>query len=245
MEGRDVNEETPPQEALETTPPTELDRLRELVRQNLKPALIAAALVFLAVSAASYLKHRSRAKAEEAAERLSASRTTKDLDDLAAENPSSPIAPLAMMKAAKEYFDAGEFNAAQQRYAAFQKQHAGHPLASAAALGEIECQEARGQVGDAMLAYIAFGSKHPGHYLLPQAILGQARCLEQMQRYGEALDLCASLIKDHADSGWKSLAAEMKLLLERKIERQKHPPPARPAPTNAPPPLPTPVMGQP
>jgi len=197
----------------------DVERLKQVASKYGKFIALGVAVVALAASAGVLHRRRVAVKADEAAQLLTESRTTKDLETLLEEHSGSALVPVALMKSAKLYYDSANYNVAMEKYEEFIEKHPEHPMAAAAALGKTQCMEARGQVQDAMLDYIKFAGEHQDHYLVPQAAIGQARCLEQLGRLAEAQGVCENFVEANPESAWMPLAEEMAERLTKKIAR--------------------------
>jgi predicted negative regulator of RcsB-dependent stress response len=222
------NNPTPAPSGVPTPAPQhdELQQLRHLWASHGTPILVAVALALLAVSAAMLYRNHARRSVQDASHALASARTAQDLEDLITRRPSATLAPLALMKLAKAYFDAGNYDLALSKYGELRTKYPGHSLALLAEMGRISCLEAKGQTEEASKAYRDFAQKHPDNFLTPEAILGEGRCLEALGRLGEARTLYEDFIAAKPDSGWKPRAEELLEALNKKA-------PAATAATNA------------
>ena len=197
------------------------ERFKHIASKHGKFIVFAIAVVLLAAAAGGLHRRRMVAKADEAIQLLTESRTTKDLETLVAEHGGSPLVPIALIRMAKLYYDSGNYNVALSKYDEFVENYPDHAMTTAAVLGKIQCMEARGQVQDAMRDYVAFAKERPEHYLTPQAVLGHARCLEQLGSLEEARQTCSDFIEANPESSWVLLAEEMVERLGKKIARME------------------------
>jgi hypothetical protein len=204
----------------------ELESVKTRLREHGLPALISVAAVLIVVSSFS-LYRGCKSRNEHDAERLlTTAKSVQDLETITGRYGSTAIAPLAMIKLAKSYFDNGYYDLALTKYDEFKTRFPKHPMAKVAELGRIFCVEARGQVNDACTSFAAFAAANPGHYLTPEAIFGRARCLEELGRFVEARVVYEDFVTTHAKSGWLPRAEEALEELPKKIEAVKHPRPA-------------------
>jgi len=220
-----MNEELP---QVEEASHEELERLLALLRRHGGTIALAVCVALVAAGGGIFYRRHAAAKTEKAAMMLASSRTVQELENIVKDYPSSGAAPLALLKAAKGYFDSGSYDMALKKYDEFRENFADHQMEAAARLGRAHCLEARGQVEDALLAFIAFSTGEPGHFLAPQAVFGQGRCLEQLGRMGEARTVYEDFIAANQDSNWLPLAEEMLETVNRKIERGPIQPAAAP-----------------
>ncbi len=211
-----------PKPAPETTlKPDELQDLVDFLRTH-GISIVVGLLVAVAVISAVSLNRTHKAKTlQEAGQTMFSAKSLKDLEFVIEKYPSTPYAPLAFMKLAKEQFNIGNYDLAMQKYAEFRTRFPKHELADAADLGKAFCLEARGQPQDALGAFKAFVDGHAGHYLAPQAILGQARCLEELGRDSEARTICEDFIANHKEGAWNDKAEEILAAISRRAEEGK------------------------
>jgi TolA-binding protein len=178
---------------------------------------LAVSVVLIIAAATVLYQSRQKRKVEQAVQMLASSRTTEDLDKLLTDYPSSEVAPLAMLKLAKEYFNSRNFDMSLDKYTQIMQKFPDHSLAPAAQLGKIHCLEARGQLEDALDAFAAFSEKYPDHFLTSQALLGHARCLEQLGRHREAKAAYEDFIAAYPESGWSSSAEDFLAALDKQL----------------------------
>lgn len=200
--------------------PHELHELREFLQGYGKPIVVGICIILVVlISMILYRKHVST-EIQQASLILTEARTAQDLDTLVARYPSSPAAPLAIMKLAKVYFDSGNYDMALNKYVELKLKFPNHQMVTAAELGRIHCLEARGQLEEAITLFTDFSSEHPSHFLTPQAILGQGRCLEQIGRYREAKVLYENFIAAYPESGWSLRARELLASVSKKLDNR-------------------------
>lgn len=161
-----------------------------------------------------------RSKMREASTKLFSSQGIKEFKAIVEEYPDSPAAPLALLKLAKIYFNAGQYDPALDKYDEFLNQYPDHQFVLVARLGQIHCLEAKGLVDHALTAFTDFVVKHPNHFLTPQAILGKARCLEQSDQPHEARVIYEDFLMEHPESGWCMRIRERLAVLERKLGKK-------------------------
>lgn len=200
-------------------PQDEFQELREFFRSYGKPVAAAACIILAVITALALYRIHTRTGIRQASLLLSSAQTLQDLETLVEQHPATPVAPLAVMKLAKVYFDSGNCDMALNKYVEFKLKFPEHQMAVAAELGRIHCMEAKGQLEDALMAFTAFSAKHPGHFLTPQAVFGQGRCLEQLGRYREAKALYEDFIAAHPESGWIPRTEELLASVTRKLEQ--------------------------
>ena len=94
---------------------------------------------------------------------------------VAAEYPNSAVAARALLLAAGNLFDAGQYDQAKAQFQRFVREHHDSPFISQALLGVASCFDAQGQATDAVAAYKDLIDHHPGDPVLPQAKFALAR----------------------------------------------------------------------
>lgn len=217
-------------------PGNDLDLVMDLAKRHGKP--LAAGLgvgIALLVGLTAYRGCGEKAT-ERASMMLASARTLHDLDTLLGDYPSTPAAPLALLRLAKGYYDGGNYNLAMEKYSEFERKYPDHPMVRGAALGKIHCVEARGQWREAEAGFRAFAQDHPDHFLTPLALFGRARCLEAMNRFDEARVVYEDFIASRPDSPWTPRAEEAMAAARKKSRRR--PEAASPGgPSGAPPPV--------
>lgn len=152
-----------------------------------------------------------------ASEKFSAARTIQELESIVSDYAATPVAPLAMLRGAKAYYDNGHYEAALAKYGEFELRYARHPLAAVAEIGRLHCLEAQGRTVDAEQGFAAFVARHTNHFLRPQALFAWARCLEQMGRDAEARMRYEDFITEHPESRWRPHAEELLSAVKEKL----------------------------
>ena len=209
-------------------PQDELQQLIQFARVHGLPIALGIAIALAIISIAGMYRRRVRLTAESASTGLTRAMRVEDLvarakqlGDVTAQYPSTPAAPLALMAAAKTYFDNGQTDVAINKYAEFQTKYPEHPHAVGAELGRLHCLEAMDSTDTALQGFEKFLAEHKDHYLAPQAILGKARCLVAMGRTNEAKVACEDLMVARPDTVWSAKAE----LLIRDSKRKRRPMP--------------------
>ena len=165
---------------------SDLDTLQGIYEQFGRPVLFALAGALVIVTVFLGYKNKQAAKLGEASDLYWTARTPQELESIPEDYPKSPLAPLARLKAAKLYFDNGQYAQALNLYRDFQEQHPDHFMADTARMGEWHSREMLGQIQEALRSFARFAEEQPDHFLTPQAVLGHARCLETLGRHEEA-----------------------------------------------------------
>lgn len=196
--------------------PAELQKLRQLLDTHGKPVAIAAGVVVATILVVNGIRMHRESKVEHASARLGSARSIQELDAVITDFGSTPAAPLARLRLARNLYDQGNYDAALNKYDEVLSEHPDHRFALGAELGRIHCMEAKGQTADALSAFAEFAADHPDHYLTPQAIFGSGRCLERMGQDGEARTLYEDFIAANPESGWLPRAEER---LEKVLDR--------------------------
>lgn len=199
-------------------PPADRDLL-DFLKTHIHAVAIAGGLAILvAVIAVAYLTQQRR-NSETASQMLGVAQTSKQLEELLAQYPSSSSAPIALLALAANQYAAGAYDQALIFYMRFLQQYPKHHMAPAAELGKALCFEGRGEGEQALAAFTAFQAAHPDHFLQPQALMGKARCLQQLNRPAEARAVYEDFIAANPKSDWKS-QMEMALRYLERAERE-------------------------
>jgi predicted negative regulator of RcsB-dependent stress response len=211
---------SPQHEALLKQQALEQKEVKEVLvffRKYAKPAAIVIALACVIVLADKFFKSQRFKKEAAADTALMNARGAEDLQDIVNDYASTPTGPLALMELAREKFNAGQFDEAEELYTKFTKKHSDHELATQAELNLITCKEAKGQLGEAHLLYGQFAKKHEEAYLAPSAMIGQARCLEALDQLDEAQIAYEDIIVNFPETAWSRIAeANLKVILSKK-----------------------------
>lgn len=198
----------------------ELQRLKALWDTHGRWVLIGVCAILLAITGTRLIRHRSRARAAAASRQLSAARSPEDLDKILSSYSRTAAAPLALIRLAKAYYNAGDYDVAQNKYIEFTAKFGEHEMVEVAQLGRVHCMEAKGEAAAALAAFAAFAADRPDHYLTPQATLGRARCLEQLGRFDEARVVYEDFVAAGDESRWAAVAEESLKELNKRIRRQ-------------------------
>lgn len=264
MSNEDEQTPTPtpaPEPAHEVTAPPAglLDRMapvldhapeaRDFLERNGRSLLVgvaAAAVLYVGLSA---YRNYTESSARTAESMLFASQSAESLQQVVDQYGRTPMAPLAQITLASSKYDAGDYQAAEDLYAAFASKYPTHTFRTQAEFNRAVCQEASGRLEDALTTYVAFSSKDKTSYLYPEAVFGRARCLEQLGRFPEAKAVYEDFIAANPTNAWGDRASASLLYVEKAQRAGALPKPANPAvqlkglsfPAAGPGPLPTPV----
>jgi outer membrane protein assembly factor BamD (BamD/ComL family) len=189
----------------------------ELLKTHGVPLLIGAAIAIAVILVIVHRDTQSKETLSEASRLYFNARSAQDLTSIVQNYPTTPLAPLALVRLAKFHYDTGDFNNALTRYTEFLSKHPDHMMRDVAELGRVHCVEASGQVQAALDGFTAFAAKNPGSYLLPQAIIGQGRCLEQLGQWKSARAVYEDFVTAHPDSGWVPRVKELLDAVSRKL----------------------------
>jgi len=208
------HEEVLKQQALEQK---EVKEVLVFFRKYAKPAGIAIVVVCAIVLADKFFKAQRHKKEAAADTALMDARSAEDLQKVVDKYGATPSAPMALMALAREKFNSGQFDEAEELYTRFTKKHGDHELAAQAELNLITCKEAKGQLDEAQLLYGGFAQKHAGSFLVPSAMMGQARCLEALDQLDEAQIAYEDIIVNFPETAWSRIAeANLKVVLGKK-----------------------------
>jgi predicted negative regulator of RcsB-dependent stress response len=180
----------------------ELQALREFWQRNGIWITAVSAAVLLALIGTMFVRARARAGREAASMRYAEARTVTALEDLLNDHPSAPVAPLALLKLAKQYYDAGNYDMSLNVYERFLLEHPDHLMAGVAEVGRLHSLEAKGSLEEAARGFSEFAAANPGHFLTPQALLAQARCHMQLGDFAGARTAYEDLLARYPDSEW-------------------------------------------
>jgi len=209
----------------------EIRQLKTFLHTYGKPLSTVLLVVLVAVLGVRIYRGRQQARLARASALLQSARGIQDLESLTANYAATPVAPLASLRLAKAYFDAGRYDQAMETYRNLAEEHADHRLAPAAQLGIAHALEAQGRYAEALEAFTAFGEEHAESFLAPQAFFGRIRCLRQLRRADDAKALLEEFITAHPASGWSAAAEEQLELIAQDAEPESVAPPAAAIPT--------------
>jgi len=198
--------------------PEELLKLKEFVETRGKNMAIAVGIVLVVAVAVTAVRSSHRNKIRAASASLGAANTVPALEAVISDHGKTPAAPLALLRLAGKHYEAGNYEAAQNKYNEFAAAYPDHQFVLGAEMGRIQCLEAKSQSVDALDAYGAFAAGHADSYLAPEAILGQGRCLRQLGRLQEARTLYEDFIAANPDSPWLSRAEEALAAVAKELE---------------------------
>lgn len=210
-----MTERTPQDEQAHTD---EIEHIKRFVSEHGRPVALGLGLVLaVAVAFAGYRSYK-HARREKASLMLSSGSKIQDLEALVEQYSSVPAVSVAMLKLAKAYYDAGDYDAAMSQYEEFRDKYPDHVMRPAAALGLLHCREAKGYKREALQGFVAFADRHPDHFLTPQAVFGQGRCLEALGRLEEARAVYEDFIAQQAGSAWVPRAEELLSSVNHRLE---------------------------
>ncbi len=202
----------------------ELDQLKSVASRHGTSIAIAVGVLVIGLLAGFFVRGRSQASERDAMSLLNTARSAADLETIADQYSSSKVAPLALLRLAKVYYDSGNYGLAIQKYDDFSNTYAEHPFAAAATLGKTHCFEAQGRYSDALAKYRNFAQSEPRHFLTPQAVFGEGRCLEGLWQLDDARIVYETFIAEHPESPWLDRVEDMLASVNRKIDRAGEPP---------------------
>ena len=134
--------------------------------------------------------------------------------NVAAEYPNSSVAARALLLAAGNLFDAGNYDEAKAQFQRFVREHRDSPFISQALLGVASSFDAQGQTTDAIAAYKDLIDHHPGDPVLPQAKFALARLYAAQEKPELAKNLYEDV--EHTDA-YGSLGSESGMRVEELI----------------------------
>jgi TolA-binding protein len=196
----------------------EVKEVLVFIQKYSKPVLITVIAISAVVLVDRFFKSKRYQKEARADAALAQANTVEDLQAVIDEYGSTPAAPLALMNLAREKFNAGQIEDAEDLYNRFLKKHKNHELAEQAELNRISCLEAKGQLGDAHLLYGEFQKKNKDSFLAPMALLNKARCLENLGELVEAKQVYEDMITYYPGTGWAQTAETKLQLVSTKMQ---------------------------
>jgi len=218
-----MNEKAAQDGALHHEHDEEILKVRDFARTHGKSVVVAVCAAVIAVSAVRLYKFRKRSNRQEASRLLVQATSSSDLQELMSTYPSTPAAPLSLLKLAKVEYDMGNYTSARGRYEEFARKYPEHDLAAAAAIGQVACVEASDDRQGALEGYRNFISGHPDHFLTPQAVLGEGRCLWKLGMKEEARAVYEDFLAANPDSAWAGNAEEALEMLEKGVYIREEP----------------------
>lgn len=186
-------------------------------------AITGGAAVLLLILATLFLSQRRDNRALQATELLARARVAEDFEAVTSRYRRTPSAPLAMLQAARVYYETGVIPKSLETYEAFLKAYPKHPLVETALIGRLHCLEVMSRYDDAMRGFAEFSKEYPDHPLQPQALMGKARCLEALGRVDEARIAYEDFIALNPDSRWIPQAEQALRDLNRRIRMAQQP----------------------
>ena len=103
---------------------------------------------------------------------LSGARGIQDLETVVERYAATPSAPMALLRLAKMYYDAGNYDMAASKYEEFEQKFPEHLMADAATLGKTMCREGKAfdsnsaaQLEHVLREFSDFATKHQKHFL--------------------------------------------------------------------------------
>lgn len=155
--------------------------------------------------------YRNNAKKhmESASKALMEARTSRDIEAIMENYGETPTAPLALLRLAKTYYDAENFDVAMNRYELFKTEYPEHEFLPIAELGEIHCIEAKQLLNEALQRFESFAVTYPDSFLKIQAVLGKARCLKDLGRISEARAVYEDLMVANPQGRWVSMIEDI------------------------------------
>jgi outer membrane protein assembly factor BamD (BamD/ComL family) len=199
----------------------ELADVKQVIETYGKPVVTGLLVVMIAVGAFQFYASRKQASAEEASRNMAQAKSITDFEDILENHANSAVAPMALLAAAKLYYQNGNYETALTKYDAFIRTNPADRALPTAQLGRLFCIEARGSddaLTEAAEAYAAFATDNPESFLTPQAIFGQARCLEQMGQIEAARTLYEDFIAGHSESAWMPQAETLLEQIKQRIK---------------------------
>ncbi len=216
--------ETPNTPATPHHADAELEVLKTFMNDYAKPGITMILAVAILVTGVHLLRSHRQVQRKRAAQQLATARSANDLEAIVVDYAKTPSAPLALLAAAKNYYDSGNYDVAESKYDEFLAGYSDHPMALAASLGKIHCREARGDSASLAAAatdYAAFATANPDSYLTPLATFGKARCLQQSGDLGGAQQAYDEFLLKNPGSPWQSYVENQRETVDEDIKRAR------------------------
>ena len=134
----------------------------------------------------------------------------------------TPSASIALLGVGAQNFSAGDYDAAYAAYDAFEQQHPGHPMVSAARVCKAQCLEATGRLDEALEFFNLFLAESESSYLVPLVLLAKARCLTDQGNWDGARIAYEDLIAGYPETPWANQGeAQLRILGQRERASQR------------------------
>lgn len=199
--------------ALETS---EVPEVLDFLKDNGVSILVGAAVAAAIFLGWSLYRNLQNSKSAAAASRLFSAQSSEQVQQVIAEFPNTPSAPMAQLLLASQAFDQGQYEVAQNLFAQFLERYPKHELRANAALGINQCLEAAGRYADALAGYNRFIAEYPENFLLPSATFGIARSQEFLGQFDAAEKTYEAFIESRPeDDNWRARAQSSLALLKR------------------------------
>lgn len=206
-------------------PPTEaqaeVEKVKQFVKDYGQSAVIGLGLALALILGFGAYKNYKASQSVRANQLLMSARSPEQLQQIVNQYASTPVAPVAMLTLASQYYDSGQYDLARFTYAQFAQKYPDHPLRAAAEVGQAQALEGSGQLDQAVAAFAAFEKTQPNSFLYPVATLGRARCLTQLGRFEEAKAVYEDFIAANPKSGWLSLAETALLFVDKDLRAKE------------------------
>lgn len=208
------NEETPAPAQIPVADRIKDEELRQhevpevltFLRDNGLAILIGVAVAVALFVGVSVYRNYKKTAAEQASVALFQAQTPDQVQKVLDDYSATPIAPVAALSLASDYFNAGQFELAEHHFAQFLSRYPDNSLAVVAELGQAQCKEATGRLDEALEGFKKLRSGNESHYLAPLALFGEARTLEQLKRFDEAKSLYEDFIAANPTNQWLNRA---------------------------------------
>ena len=180
----------------------EVPEALEFLRENGVAIVVGVLVAVAGFVGYTIWKNSKAAKVEAASSLLANSQTAPQFQEIIANYPDTPSAPLAQLALAGAYFDENQFDLAQTTFAQFSEKFPGHAMSPVAELGVAQSLEGLNRYDEALAAYDNYLTKNPAHFMVPSATFGKARVLEAQQKFAEAKQVYEAFIAANPESPW-------------------------------------------
>ena len=172
-------------------------------------------IVLACIVAWNFYQKRNSSKEAKASIAYSAAASAEEMEAVITDYKGSPVAPLAELRLASDYYHRQNYEQALDAYDRFLKNYPAHKLALIARMGRAHTLEATGKFEEADVLYRQVIQDHPQHYLAQVATLGTARVAAFQGRKDEARTILDRMLAEQAGTAWGSAADELLAALPR------------------------------
>lgn len=187
----------------------ELTALKTFAHKYGTSIITGTCIALVIIAGVALQKNKTTKSLESASKALTEARSSGDIEAMLEEHGATPAAPLALLRLAKTYFDAGNYDVALNRYSQFKTKYPEHDFLPIAELGEVHCIEAKYMLSEALEGFEKFIAKNPDNFLKVHAVMGKARCLKELGKTKEARQVYEDLMISNPNSRWVAMIEDI------------------------------------